>query len=454
MKNSLEIDTAPLFAGARPKQAITPSNNFLPNKSMQKYKAGSHRMHKSRGREKCKRSLTSNSDAKYDAKRKVVEGNDQSHRAFRVADIENKKENEAKEVKASHKPVNLEIHYRNEAERTNSFQSAGKTINSMRETITENGQDKMLEGNYTFASISNGVMIDTNLQDGQAENKSENVNATDAITSIKVEQTVASPTLKQVNGVATEVVDDNNIDNENAMDFHNCSSNETSQDHSLSECKHANLLMNWDQINGFGKTENNNNNDGEQDRKHGSMNVPNVNHSNSEWQVNNRPENMALVRAMAGQMCLPENYHPKQLTYRPTLTCYTVNHINNYSQGPAQISQVEQLESKNLPPDEYEGTRMSEKSLRKLVMKSILCNDDVRDLGLELDFTSAMIQQYVNQNNPPTAAFQLILEWRNSRCTGSREEKYKILHDAFVEIGKISQAVDICSQPQTCQYHN
>ncbi len=109
-------------------------------------------------------------------------------------------------------------------------------------------------------------------------------------------------------------------------------------------------------------------------------------------------------------------------------------------------------ENNNYPPDEYSGTKISDKSLNKLMMHSITSEGDVRTFGLELNFTDPDIEQYIDQSNLPTAAYRMALEWRNSRSVGSVDDKCKVLHDVFIEMCKISQSTAICCQ-DSCEYH-
>ena len=146
-----------------------------------------------------------------------------------------------------------------------------------------------------------------------------------------------------------------------------------------------------------------------------------------------------------------------QSNFFPAVFQQNVSHNYTYYAPGAQssISSTSPSELSSLPEDEYSGTNMSERSLNTLMSKAILYDDDVRNLGLELDFSSAMIQKFINQNsnNPQVAAFKLVLEWRNSRSKGSKEEKCTVLHDALVETGKIAQAEVVCSQSKSCRHH-
>ena len=110
-------------------------------------------------------------------------------------------------------------------------------------------------------------------------------------------------------------------------------------------------------------------------------------------------------------------------------------------------------ENNNYPPDEYAKTKINDKSLNKLMNQSISNEGDVRSFGLELDFSNQDIEQYISQANAPTAAYRIALEWRNSRSSGTVNDKCKVLHDALVEMCKIKQSEVICCQT-SCRYHN
>ncbi len=172
--------------------------------------------------------------------------------------------------------------------------------------------------------------------------------------------------------------------------------------------------------------------------------------ANGAVQLRNGPTGMVPFLQHRNPFGLRPNFFPSQPVFQQ-------NVVNNYTyhtpEEPKPSSS--QNDTSNLPEDEYSGTKMSERSLKTLMSKAIFSHDDVTNLGLELEFTSAMVQNYINQNpiNPQTAAFKLVIEWRNSRSTGNMEEKSTILHDALIELGKIAQAADVCPRPESCEYH-
>ncbi len=88
--------------------------------------------------------------------------------------------------------------------------------------------------------------------------------------------------------------------------------------------------------------------------------------------------------------------------------------------------------------DHYIGTFLSEKSLNKLMKKSIGKADEFLDLGLELDFNQYEIDEFLNacDNNYAMAGYKLVLKWRDVTSAATKEGKLKCFHDAFVEINK------------------
>ncbi len=166
-------------------------------------------------------------------------------------------------------------------------------------------------------------------------------------------------------------------------------------------------------------------------------------------QVRNTPQGVVPFSQQFDHLRGRQHFFPAlfQQNVSNNYTFYAPSIQNSLSESQSDLS--------SLPEDEYSGTNMSERSLNTLMSKTIVSSDDVKDLGLELDLSTAMIQKFLNQNqnNPQTAAFKLVIEWRNSRSTGSMEEKRTVLHDALVEMGKLAQAAVICSENNHCKYH-
>ncbi len=148
----------------------------------------------------------------------------------------------------------------------------------------------------------------------------------------------------------------------------------------------------------------------------------------------------------------PTVFHP---TFHPN-----PNHFNQYNCLQYQYFNqmmppkplVNSSENNNFTPDKFAGTNMSDKSLRNIMKDTISNQSDVTDLGLELGFSNPDIDQYLNSNNPPTAAYKIALEWRNSRVMGDAGQICKLLHDAFVQIGKLRQTAVLCSDNE-CKHH-
>ncbi len=166
-------------------------------------------------------------------------------------------------------------------------------------------------------------------------------------------------------------------------------------------------------------------------------------------QVRNTPQGVVPFSQQFDHLRGRQHFFPAlfQQNVSNNYTFYAPSTQNSLSESQSDLS--------SLPEDEYSGTNMSERSLNTLMSRTIVSSDDVKDLGLELDLSTAMIQKFLNQNqnNPQTAAFKLVLEWRNSRSTGSMEEKRTVLHDALVEMGKLAQAAVICSENKPCKHH-
>ncbi len=173
----------------------------------------------------------------------------------------------------------------------------------------------------------------------------------------------------------------------------------------------------------------------------------NLPETNNEVAIYNEQRALSQVHPMDSHHMLQPGFpSPFHLNYQQLQQCNYFGHASPVRPhgGPAL--------NNNYPEDKYAGTQMSDKSLKKLMMQCISNDNDVLELGLELEFSDPAIQQYMNNNNAPNAAYKMVLEWRDHHSVDSVNEMCKVLHDALVEMRKVRPSGIICFD-EDCKYH-